>query len=136
MPADLAAARDEMGQECRACVADGGLCRCVVDCGSARCTGWADRQSPALPIGRDIDLLCDAVTAVAGSAFVSQRNLQRRIRVGFIKAQLLLLLMDAYGITDGPPQTRWSSRTVKVSKTDLPARLAELRDLAAREGSP
>lgn len=86
-----------------------------------------------MPIGHDIDLLCDAVTFAARGYVVSQRNLQRHVRVGFVKAQRLLLLMDNYGITDGPPLTRWSSRTALITPEQLPAKLAELREIASKE---
>lgn len=86
-----------------------------------------------MPIGPDIALLCEAATAVTGSSSISQRHLQRRLRVGFVKAQRLLLLMDDYSITGGAPFG--GDRAVLLSRCDLPAQLAELRGMAAREVS-
>jgi hypothetical protein len=40
---DLNKARDEMDQLCHGCAFDAGVCRCVIDCGSLVCTGWAGR---------------------------------------------------------------------------------------------
>jgi hypothetical protein len=86
-----------------------------------------------MPIGHDIDLLCDAVTFAASGYVINQRNLQRRVRVGHLKAQRLLFLMDDYGVTDGPPLTRWSSRMTLITEEQLPAKLAELREIASTE---
>lgn len=73
-----------------------------------------------MPIGYDIDLLCDAVTVASSREFINQRTIQRHVRMGFVKAQRLLLLMDAYGITDGQPTGRWQSRVVLITGEQLP----------------
>jgi hypothetical protein len=86
-----------------------------------------------LPIGRDLDLLCDAVTWASERQFINQRTIQRRVRVGFLKAQWLLLLIDDYGITGGQPSGRWESREVLITAEQLPAKLTELREYARKE---
>ena len=92
----------------------------------------ADHQ---MPIGHDLDLLCDAVTVAASRTHVNQRTIQRYVRVGVVKAQRLLLLMDDYGVTGGQPSGRWESRTVLITGEQVPAKLAELRAIASKEAA-
>jgi hypothetical protein len=87
-----------------------------------------------MPIGYDIDLLCDAVTFATEGYTINQRDLQRGIRVGFVKAQRLLLLMGDYGITT-TPGSRQESRMVLLTKDQVPGKLAELREIASKEAS-
>ena len=88
-----------------------------------------------MPIGSDLDLLCDAVTWALQrrrpGTPVGPAIIQRYVRVGFAKAHRLCLLMDDYGITDGEPR----GRTVLVNGEQLPEVLATLREFASQEES-
>jgi hypothetical protein len=85
------------------------------------------------PIGTDIDLLCDAVTWAVERRRPDQpvrvMDVQRYVHVGFATAHQLVRLMDAYSITGGDP------RLVLTTKEQLPGVLANLRDLAGKEGT-
>jgi hypothetical protein len=97
------------------------LCEC-------ECHDKADR----LPISHDIDLLCDAVTWAVERrrrTRIAPGSIQRYVRVGWVKAERLSLLMDDYGITAG----EFPNRTVLVTKEQLPDVLAKLREIASRE---
>jgi hypothetical protein len=86
-----------------------------------------------MPIGRDIDLLCDAVTWVVQrprpAPLVHTQNIQRHVLVGWATAERLLRLMDDYGVTSRQ-QHPGHGRSVLMDPEQLPAVLASLRHLA------
>lgn len=87
-----------------------------------------------MPIDHDIDLLCYAAEWAAWhpASPIGLTTVQRRVRVGFVKAQRLLLLMAEYGIT-GPPVGSPPRQPVLTTREELAGKLAELRDIAGRE---
>jgi hypothetical protein len=92
-----------------------------------------DRASRAVPepIGRDIDLLCEAVgvAAAATSGQTGAQQIQRKVRVGWVKASHLVALMDDYGVTEyGHPYHR-----VLISREQVAETQERLRQIAAKE---
>lgn len=86
------------------------------------------------PIGTDIDLLCYAAEVAIRRGYASQLLVQRRVRVGFAKAQRLLLLLEEYGIT-GPKPPDSVKRPALVPESGRRAALAALREAAAKENA-
>jgi DNA segregation ATPase FtsK/SpoIIIE, S-DNA-T family len=86
-----------------------------------------------MPIGYDIGLLCDAVEVVTRLQQASATVIQRKLRVGFVKAGRLLLLLSDYGIT-GAPDSR-GRYPVLVAWEDHAATIAQLREMAGKEES-
>jgi S-DNA-T family DNA segregation ATPase FtsK/SpoIIIE len=84
-----------------------------------------------MPIGYDIDLLCQAVGVVAGRERVSVTPLQRKLRVGFAKAERLVLLLMDHGIA-GPRDTHGRC-LVLISSEEQAAAIARLREIASKE---
>jgi hypothetical protein len=84
-----------------------------------------------MPIGHDIDLLCDAVEVVTRLQRADARVIQRRVRVGFAKAGRLLLLLSDYGIT-GAPDSR-GRYPVLVACDERAAAISRLREMAGKE---
>jgi DNA segregation ATPase FtsK/SpoIIIE, S-DNA-T family len=83
-----------------------------------------------MPIGHDIDLLCDAVEVATRLQQASATVLQRKVRVGFAKAWRLLLLLEDYGVIG--PAVRGKHR-VLVASDDHAATIARLREIASKE---
>lgn len=76
--------------------------------------------------GDDLGLLCDAIEAVGKAQYAHQDLIQRRVRVGFVKAGRLLYLMEDAGII-GPLINGQKRREVLITLDQVPAVLAELR---------
>lgn len=89
--------------------------------------------TPVKPVdaGHRINLLCDAVKIVLNAGYAHQNLIQRRVRVGFATARVLLSLLEEAGII-GPPRPGQKRREVLVASDDLPAVLATLRGEVSR----
>ena len=82
------------------------------------------------PIGRHLDMLCDAAGIVAKSQYATLSLIQRRVRVGFATAVRLLTMLEEHGIT-GPYVKGHAD--VLVTEDMLPGVLATLREIASKE---
>lgn len=86
-----------------------------------------------MPIGYDIDLLCDAVEVVTRLQQASARVMQRKVRVGFAKAGRLLLLLEGYEVI-GPHDSK-GQYPVRVDRKDCATAVALLRKIASEEAA-
>jgi hypothetical protein len=95
-----------------------------------------DAPDAELPIGHDLDLLLQAARAVITGRVrvISQLNIQRRLRVGFVKAWRLLVLLEQEGVIIrsgvGPSGT---GLECAVPRRDLDAALVRIRRSASTE---
>ena len=91
-----------------------------------------------MKVGHDLDLLLDAARLVisrrtwSGRPFkvITQNTVQRHVRVGFVKAGRLLLLMEDFGIVSRSGAGRFDCA---IEAADLDAKLAEIRTAHAGE---
>ena len=90
-------------------------------------------MTPPEPIGRHLDMLCDAAEIVTRSQYATISLIQRRVRVGFATAGRLMILLEDYGIC-GPYTGKPAD--VLITADQLPGVLAELRKIASKEGDP
>lgn len=86
-----------------------------------------------LRIGPDSDLLLDAARWVARAQVVRPDTIQRHVRVGFVKAVRLTLLLEQEGLIG--PREGWGHKPL-VMPDSLPAALEHVREAAAREAAP
>lgn len=84
-----------------------------------------------LAIGHDLDLLLDAVRYASTARRVSSSTIQRRVRVGWVKADRLRLLLAQEGII-GPADSRNCHEPV-VTADGLAAALERVRSAAREE---
>jgi len=75
-------------------------------------------------IGHDRRLLVEAAGLVVSCRSVSASNIQRRVRVGFVKAARLLDLLEQCGIV--APHEGAPGRRLLVTPEGLPAHLEKL----------
>ena len=87
-------------------------------------------MTPPEPIGRHLDMLCDAAEIVTRSQYATLSLIQRRVRVGFATAGRLMGLLEDYGITG---QYVKGQAEVLVTEDMLPGVLATLREIASKE---
>lgn len=78
---------------------------------------------PTMQIGADLDLLCEAVTMAASGYKISRLNVQRRLRVGFAKADRLVLLMEDHGVIGAQERGVHEARIGQPALADTLARL-------------
>lgn len=78
-----------------------------------------------LPIGSDLELLIATVELVGRLQFASLSTIQRKVRVGFVKAGQLLELMEDRGIVG--PAFGTHARAVLITPAQVPAVVAALR---------
>jgi hypothetical protein len=91
-----------------------------------------------MEIGHDLDLFLNAARLVISRRswsgrplkVVTQNSIQRHIRVGFVKAGHLLLLLEDFGIIAWSGPSRYACT---VEAGDLEARLTEIREASATE---
>jgi S-DNA-T family DNA segregation ATPase FtsK/SpoIIIE len=83
-----------------------------------------------IPIGRDLDLLCDAARmALSHRGRIGPAVIQRKVRVGFAKAARLMILLEDYGVIG---QVGPDGRADMVTTEGLPAVLARLSAAAVQ----
>lgn len=109
---------DEQGREYEAIDVDGELDFRLIE----------PTAAPAPVIGDDLDLLLQALELVVVSRFAMTATLQRRMRIGRVKAARLMNLLEDCGVVG--PYAGMKSRAVLVTMDELPAALARIRDLA------
>jgi hypothetical protein len=86
-----------------------------------------------MPIGRELDLLCDAVRVVSRQKVTKtsgRGSIQRKLVIGFANERLMLLL-EYYGLIG--PALSDGSHDVLVTEVEVPGVLAELREFASKE---
>ena len=69
-------------------------------------------------VGYNMSLLAEACRFAVAREFVSYSSVQRKLRVGFVKATTLVLLMEDIGVV-GPPDAK-GKRPVLATAGDLP----------------
>jgi DNA segregation ATPase FtsK/SpoIIIE-like protein len=69
---------------------------------------------------RELDMLCDAAALVIDQQLVSPSMIQRKFRVNYVKAALLLTLLEDAGVIAG--------KDVLITPAQLPHVLARLRE--------
>lgn len=93
-----------------------------------------------MAIGHDLDLFLDAAEIIikrrtwSGNPFrvINQNTIQRRVRVGWVKAGRLLLLLEDYGIVTRCGAARFD---FAVEPDVLEVKLAEIRAAHALEAT-
>ncbi|GAA4225995.1 hypothetical protein GCM10022254_09430 [Actinomadura meridiana] len=86
-----------------------------------------------LSVGHDRGLLLDAARAVIDGQRADTTHVQRKVRVGFVKAGRLLELLEQYAVIGPAPATKSGKRPVLVSASDKDVvllRLGEEADVA------
>jgi S-DNA-T family DNA segregation ATPase FtsK/SpoIIIE len=86
-----------------------------------------------MPIGYDLSLLCDAVDVVTRLKRVGASTVQRKVRVGFVKAEHLILLLEDYGVIGPRDAKGW--HPVLVAYEDHVAVISRLRKTQALEAT-
>lgn len=89
---------------------------------------------PRLLIGHDLNLLLDAAKVAVSRKFTGPASIQRRVRVGFVKAQHLTLLLAQEGIIDRQPDGR--GHRVLIQPDGLDVALDRIREAAGKEVQP
>lgn len=73
-----------------------------------------------MPIGTDIDLLCEAVTLAASQPYLSQNEMRWRLRIGAVRAHRLHHVLEDLGVIEHAPITgergRWMSRATLITQ--------------------
>lgn len=83
------------------------------------------------PIGDEIDTLCEATEIITRLQQADPAFIQRRVYVGWARANRLLGLLTSYGVTGEPdPKGR---RPVLVAWRDRAGVIARLREIAGKE---
>jgi len=86
-----------------------------------------------MPIGHDLSMLLDAACIAARFDHVTAAQLQRRVRVGFVKAGRLVLLLEQEGLI---VRTRVAGRFRSlIGPGELSAALERIREAAAKENA-
>ena len=80
-------------------------------------------RSEALRHNRDI--FADTVSYVLRAQFAAQSAIQRNVRIGHVKAGLMLVLLEEWGIVEPAKGSR--ARDVLVPKEGLEGILSEVR---------
>ena len=85
-----------------------------------------------LTIGHDLGMLLDAAAVAVKVGSVSDMSIQRHIRVGFVKAGRLRLLLAQEGIID-PSRSGSGRHQSLVAPGGLDAALSRIREAAGKE---
>src|SRR5580692_168073 len=83
-----------------------------------------------VPIGADLDLLLAAARAVTARRSIGPGSLQRGLRVGFAKADRLVLLLEQEGLIARVGARRW---TCLIRPGGLDAALDRIRKAGASD---
>lgn len=94
-------------------------------------------------IGADLDLLCDAARAVArrrAAATTGAGSVQRKVRVGWVKAKRLVILLERYGVIGPAPggcgAYDCGKHPVLITEAQVPETITRLRKIASNERAP
>jgi S-DNA-T family DNA segregation ATPase FtsK/SpoIIIE len=83
----------------------------------------------AVDVGLDGPLLMDAAREAIGRQYINRNILQRRVRVGFVKAARLLDLLEDAGVVGQATGDAAGAREVLVPAADKDEALEQLREL-------